>query len=215
MFEIWKPQHGQLMAVGAAAFPGLLVQALDTERMEEADLQHIDQPGIQLVGVDWKTCRASVCRFFQGSFYKGYLQNVIFDRCDLSGCDFRECVLSRVHFQQCKCTGANFADSGLNDVLFDNCILDHSVFTATRAKKLLFQQCRMSEAQMDELTGKDYRYDDCVLTKVNFHRTALKGLDLRSNDIDGILASATELRGATVTPVQASSLARLLGVIIA
>ena len=48
----------------------------------------------------------------------------------------------------------------------------------------------------------------------NFQGTSLAGIDLTTDDIDGLLLMGGELKGAVVTLLQAANLAKLLGVVI-
>ena len=52
------------------------------------------------------------------------------------------------------------------------------------------------------------------MPRADFTGTSLKGIDLTEDEIEGLLVSGPELRGAIVTPLQACDLARLLGLII-
>ena len=58
-------------------------------------------------------------------------------------------------------------------------------------------------------------FDACNLMEAEFYRTSLKGIDLSNSEISGIritnLAN-NELRGSSVSSLQALELARMLGV---
>ena len=78
-----------------------------------------------------------------------------------------------------------------------------------------FEDCKLSQACMAESEMKNVQFARCELTGAEFVGTKLKGMDLRTNEISGIvLGGRGELMGATVSPLQACDLARLLGVTI-
>ena len=45
---------------------------------------------------------------FETSLPAAEFEDVVFDRCDLSNVDFRDAILWRIVFQNCKMTGVNF-----------------------------------------------------------------------------------------------------------
>ena len=58
-------------------------------------------------------------------------------------------------------------------------------------------------------------FENCNLKEAEFYHTPLKGIDFTGSDISGIrvsLMNSSELKGATVTSLQALELARMLGI---
>ena len=64
------------------------------------------------------------------------------------------------------------------------------------------------------MTLKQAEFADCDLTRATIHMTAMKGVDLRTCRLDGLNIGIQDMRGMVVTPLQASELARLLGLVI-
>ena len=54
----------------------------------------------------------------------------------------------------------------------------------------------------------------CAMQRAEIHETAMKGMNVTSCEIDGIMADAASIRGMTVTQEQAVQLAALLGLIV-
>ena len=54
------------------------------------------------------------------------------------------------------------------------------------------------------------------MKRASFFHTSLKGMDLRGNDVEGIIVSEekNELRGAVADIYQAADLAKLMGIVI-
>lgn len=214
--DIILPQleHSRLEEVSADRADGYWEAAAYDERAENARIIGAAAPGAQLPGVDWKHVVFESCRLSGAAMTKSYFSNVSFRKCDLTTVDFRDSTFGRVEFRDCKLIGANFGNCGLNDLLLPGSQADYTVFSFSRFKRVLFKECSLREAQLNEISGKEYGFRDCNLTRANFHRTSLKGVDLSTCEIDGISASEYELKGASVTALQACELAKLLGIVI-
>ena len=149
----------------------------------------------------------------QATLQKSGFVDVIFDKCDLSGCDFTGAVFSRVRFQGCRLTGANFAETVFRDVAFTDCRAPYLNLASAKAQRLLFADCRLTEASFQELKWTA-AFQRCDLTGATFHFAPLKGINLTTSRIDGLRVSLPDLKGTIVNTFQAADLARLLGLVI-
>lgn len=95
------------------------------------------------------------------------------------------------------------------------CQMQYANLALARLKFASFEDCKLPQACLAEAELKNAQFVRCELTEAEFVGTKLKGMDLRTNDLSGIvLGGRGELMGATVSPLQACDLARLLGVTI-
>ena len=60
----------------------------------------------------------------------------------------------------------------------------------------------------------DWTLRDCDMQRAEIHETAMKGMNVTSCEIEGIMADIPSIRGMTVTSEQAVQLAALLGLIV-
>lgn len=81
----------------------------------------------------------------------------------------------------------------------------------------IFNQCFLRGGGLDNCQFTNVEFEHCNLVEAEFHRTSLKGIDLTSSEIAGIRIGSIpggELKGATVTSLQALDIARMLGITI-
>jgi len=184
---------------------------------EEKDIKGLRITGTALNGnfsrmgfskVVFDHCRLSGCDFSNSDFI-----DVVFDSCDLSGCRFREGYFQRVRFEQVKAVGAGFGES-----VFKNLGIKESNFSYCSFAKSKFERASITgelhDASFAECQLKSFEFENADLTRADFFKTPLKGQDLRSCRIDGIIVSdsLSELRGAVVDLYQAAALAAKLGI---
>ena len=67
---------------------------------------------------------------------------------------------------------------------------------------------------MESAILKNIEFTDCDLTRATLFGTPMKGLDLTTCTLDGVLVNLPDLRGMIVTPLQAAELAKLLGLVV-
>ncbi|WP_367925162.1 pentapeptide repeat-containing protein [uncultured Ruthenibacterium sp.] len=183
---------------------------LDGYRFENGNIA-----GWDLEKSEYKGCTFSGCRFTGAHMSKGWIRDVIFERCDLSGVRLVESSLQRVWFLGCKLSGANLAGAVLQDVRFHECTADGIVLAESGLKNVQFENCKLQQASFSSVRKKlSLSLDRCDLRAADFFHTPLKSIDLTSCEIDGIRLEGPELRGAIVTAIQACELAKLLGVVI-
>lgn len=184
---------------------------------EEKDIKGLRITGTALNGdfsrmgfskVIFDHCRLSGCDFSNSDFI-----DVTFESCDLSGCRFREGYFQRVLLSQVKGVGAVFGES-----VFKNLTIKESNLSYASFAKSKFERAKISgelhDVSFAECSLKSFEFENADLTRADFFKTPLKGQDLRSCRIDGIVVSdsLSELRGAVVDLYQAAALAAKLGI---
>lgn len=208
--------------------PGALAQAdaLTTEmRQALRDLDDIE--GVRFVGVSFDdviTWRASFrgCVFERCVFDPAAEVNAFdFLDCAFLGTDFAgmqlaKAAFQRVRFASCRAVGAYFTEAAFRNATFDDCQLAYANFGLSRLSDVSFSACDANHASFGYATFSNVQFSRIKLSGAEFFGAKLKGIDLRTCQIDGIvLADRTELAGATITPLQALDLIHLLGVTVA
>ena len=140
--------------------------------------------------------------------------DVIFRTCDFSGSLLEGGYLSRCEFHACKNVGGSLYRAFLQDVLFSGCNFGYANCNSSKWKNVSIADSSFSNADFGECSLKNLELSNVELVRVNFSHTPLAGIDFTASEIADILASAWELRGAVVSPVQAAELAKLLGVVV-
>lgn len=151
--------------------------------------------------------RLSGCRFDRSDFV-----DVVFSGCGLSGAELSGCSFLRCRFENCKGVGTAFVHSPMRHVAFEGGPFRMANFSETTFKTVRFSGCDLTESVFLQCIPQGLAFDSCKLININFCRTRLAGLDLSSNQLEGILVAGDELRDAVVSPLQAVELARLLGI---
>ena len=172
------------------------------EKLEERLLDNMSFSG----------CRFEGCSFQEADMEKSSFTDCIFVSCDFSNCRFRDGAMIRVALDNCKLTGADFSNGYYHHVTMTDCMCRYwngskgrflARFSGCDFKMGFFGDCRIKGEFMD-----------CNLTGVNFSQTLLKGMDMRTNCIDGIIFTQQEVKAMTVNSLQAVELSRRLGIII-
>ena len=83
-----------------------------------------------------------------------------------------------------------------------------------KAQHVLFSECGMKECSFFRFRWQDWTLRACDMRRAEIHETAMKGMNVTSCGIEGIMADVTSIRGMTVTREQAVQLAALLGLIV-
>lgn len=166
---------------------------------------------INLEGVIFENCTFLHCNFEKASFI-----DVRFKSCDLSNSRLDDCYFSRCEFLSVKGVGADFHESLLKEVRMEECGLSFANFSGTRWESAVWNTCDMQESYLADCRFKKMEWKGLNLKRASFFHTPLKGMDLRGNEIEGIVLSEEkgELRGAVTDLYQAAELARLLGIVI-
>ena len=148
------------------------------------------------------SCLFTNCGFIACNYRKSQFSDVVFKNCDLSNINLSGCGFYRVEFIGCKLTGTNFSES---------------IFSMSKLRNVSFNQCFLRGGGLDNCQFTNVEFEHCNLVEAELHRTSLKGIDLTSSEIAGIRIGSIpggELKGATVTSLQALDIARMLGITI-
>lgn len=125
---------------------------------------------------------------------------------DLSNTAIQQATLRRVEWLHGRAIGLRLSVERLEDVYVEGVRLDYSAIHVERVKGLVvFCNCSFREA---EISGdlSNFVFDECGLVGARFAARIAKGADLKTSRLDdahGLLS----LRGATITPEQALSIA--------
>ena len=142
------------------------------------------------------------------------LIDVRFENCDLSNANLSSSIFHRVEMINCKLLGINLSESTLQNVSFDNCNCRYSSFRFLRCKQVNFKNCLLQNADFEESHFDKVAFSNCNLEGAEMAGTKLKDIDFRDSEIEGIGVRIEDLYGAIVSPMQAVSLSRLLGIIV-
>ncbi len=172
-------------------------------------------PGLELAKTEWRCCAFINCRFPGSALEKAYFADALFLNCDLSNLNLRHSFLRRTAFRDCKLTGADLTESTLEDVSVTGCVARMINLAAGKLKRVRFDHSDLSRGCLSDCKLQaGIELDTCDLTQLECLQTPLKGVDLTTCTLDGLILAGPELRGAVVTALQASDLARYLGLVI-
>ncbi|MBQ7138258.1 MAG: pentapeptide repeat-containing protein, partial [Clostridia bacterium] len=102
----------------------------------------------------------------------------------------------------------------LRGVTLRDCKADYVNLSEIKADRMLLTGCAMPEAAVESANLKNVKFTDCDLTRATLFSTPMKGIDMTTCTLDGILVNLLDLRGMVVTSLQASELAKLLGLVV-
>ena len=150
------------------------------------------------------------------SFTGGNFTDTVFRSCELSNCDFSSSCFCRTEIQAVKGIGANFNEARLFHVKIADSNFSYANFNEVKADHFTALQSDFSEVFLTACRLKNTSVHEVRFDKANFYRTSLKGIDLTTCWISGIITSleAGELKGAVVNMFQAVELAKRFGVIV-
>ena len=165
-------------------------------------------------GLSFEGCAFEGLRFRGGALTGCFFTDVVFHKCDLSNIDFSNSVFHKARFSDCKMVGTSFLEGTLMDTGFYRDKCSCAQLLSARLKRVELVESDFSGAVMQEMKHTYLRLDGCRFIGAELFRTPLAGVDFTTSDIDGIIVSIPDLRGAKVTALQACELARLMGLII-
>ena len=104
----------------------------------------------------------------------------------------------------------------MNDVFITDSNLSFVNLDESKIQNLKVQDSDFSSATLTQCKLKNIVFDNNQLVRTSFFKTPLKGIDLRTCELSGLIVSleCTELKGAVVTMFQAAELSRLMGLVI-
>jgi uncharacterized protein YjbI with pentapeptide repeats len=102
----------------------------------------------------------------------------------------------------------------LRCVTMKGCKADFANLHEAKLDRVDFTDCILTEAALEALNARQLTFDSCDLTRASLFRTPMKGIDMTTCTLDGILVNLPDLRGMIVSPTQAMNLAKLLGLVV-
>jgi uncharacterized protein YjbI with pentapeptide repeats len=136
--------------------------------------------------------------------------DVRFSGCDLAGFVLQEEVnLQNVVFERCRLTGAVFAGARLRDVRFEECALDDANLRMIDAERVSFNECNLTATDLHAARLVTVEMKRCDMRAVDLTKAYLQDADLRGSDLSDV-RGADALRGATIDAGQVIALARSL-----
>ena len=174
----------------------------------------LELEGMSTNGTSFDQAIFRSCLFEDVDFSDASLTDVRFEACRFISCTMERCWLNRCDFAGCSAPGMSFAKGRLTSVFFGDCQLGYADFSETKVQGLVAESTSLEESAWRDVRLKAARFDECDLARAEFVGTSLVGLDLSTCNISGLVVSNTlyELRGCTVSPLQAIELAGHLGV---
>lgn len=166
---------------------------------------------LSLEGVVFENCTFLHCNFEKASFI-----DVRFKNCDFSNSILGDCYFNRCEFLFVKGVGTDFHESLFKETGWQECGLSFANFSGTRWESAVLSGCDLQESYLADCRFKKVDWKGLNLRRASFFHTPLKGMDLRENDVEGIIVSEEkgELRGAVTDLYQAAELAKLMGIVI-
>ncbi|NLN84357.1 MAG: pentapeptide repeat-containing protein [Firmicutes bacterium] len=164
--------------------------------------------------LNMQNCLLQNCTFNQSQTFRSSFMNMRFVATDFSNISWQECRFERVEFVDCRFIGSNLTETLFKHVRFSSCTGELSNFAGAKMEDLIFEACDLNSASFSSSQFKRVDFTQCNLDNAEFLHTSLEKIDLRSCQIEGISLAGPELKGCKVTPLQAVSLAGLLGLIV-
>lgn len=197
----------------------LLDMLEDDEDIEGIRFEGVTFDPLSVHRASFRACAFDKCTFLadeeddDGTIYD--FVDCVFQGCDFAGAQMNKGAFQRVAFRSCRGVGLYLSEATLRSVTFDDCQLGYANFGLSKITAVKMTGCDLSHATFGYAKLDSLQWEKCRLSGAELFGTKLAGMDLRTNEIDGIvLGDRTELVGATVTPLQACGLALLLGVIV-
>lgn len=171
-----------------------------------------------------------------------HFSDIIFTRCDFSGCDmkgnlFRDCVFVNcnlslakfadtefygVVFRDCQLSGIDWTASKLSrrtdkkkskfPVAFERCVLNYSIFVMLNMYCASFVDCVIKEGCFEDANLEMSKFVNTDLMRSTFGNTNLEKADLSSARNYSINACVNNLKKAKFSFPEASTLVYALGV---
>lgn len=193
----------------------LLAQLEEDEDIEAIRFEGVTFEPLPVHRATFRGCVFERCLFLPGDGTIYDFMDCVFKTCDFAGMTFQRGGFRRVAFRDCRGIGMYMSEAAFRSVTADDCQFSYANLGLASLKAVTFTQCDLSHASFGEATFDTVAFTDSRLSGAELYGTSLSGMDLRSDQIDGIiLGDLKELAGAKVSPLQACDLAVLLGVIV-
>jgi uncharacterized protein YjbI with pentapeptide repeats len=207
-------RDGETLVFKRCTFAGLELRDLDLPRvvfehcvLDEATFRDSSLDDLRMIS------GSAVNTDFSGADLAG----ATFTGTDLSRTTFTRALLTDVTFMECRLIGANLTSlRGLTvNLRFQHCNLGLASLKNSPFRGAQFTETDLTESDLGRSDLRDAVFTRCRLRDTDFTRARLTGADLRSSDL-GALTPETplHLRGATISPTQATQICTALGLVV-
>lgn len=156
------------------------------------------------------------CKFEKVTFLnhirRAMFTDVIFENCDFSNIDMRECVFHRVIMNKCRLTGTDLTQGTFDSFLLKNSHAQYANFSSSKMKDSSFIQNVLKDSGFTMCKVNNLELDDCDFSRAEFYDTKLDGLDFSTSDITDITLDINRMKGIILNEEQALACAKLLGI---
>ena len=137
----------------------------------------------ELEDLSYENCTFSTCNFSQSDLSGISFQECVFEDCDFSMAKINATAFRDVSFQSCKLLGLHFDECNpfLLEMSFENCQLNLSSFYKLKLKKISYNNCTLHEVDFMESDLTSATFLNCDLKDAIFEGTNLEKADLRSS----------------------------------
>lgn len=178
--------------------------------------------GMDLYGLSLSGSRFFSVRFIDCAARDADLSDSVFDRCVFTGCDLSGAHLAstrwlKTEILDSKLQGSDLSQSRWKESRIRRCVLAYACLAQSVWQKgCEITRSDLRESILEEMKPGTLRIESSDLSKASVKKTMLAGMDLSTNMLPGISASADfrELRGALVSVDNAIDLSLLLGIIL-
>lgn len=135
--------------ISASRFEGGTLADTDWHRCSLVDVvvDGVDLANARFVESLWRRMRLERCRLTGVVLAGCILEDVTFAGGVLDLTNWRFAQLTRVRFEACTLTGADFLEAHLNDVSFEGCDLSGAQFSQARCRRTRLSGCRLDAVQ--------------------------------------------------------------------
>lgn len=164
--------------------------------------------------IDFDHVHFEKCRFIQCDFSHASFLHVRMDSCDFSNCTFADSYWKECEIHACKANGAVFEHATLRNVSIIDTPCKYMNLSQALLDHCRITDCDLQDSALSQMKLKQTIFDNVDFRHSDFFKTPLKGVDMSSCRIEGILISDTfsELRGMKIDASQAPYIASCLGV---
>jgi uncharacterized protein YjbI with pentapeptide repeats len=159
----------------------------------------------------FENCILKRVSFTRGRLLNFTLKDVRLMECDFANAEASGLKITRVEFLNCRLTGLRAVQAECQHLLISEGDASFSQFRFGVFKTSEFNACKFAEADFQSADLRGAILKGCDLTKVEMQGARLEGADFRGSRVEGLVATAEDLKGAIVDPAQAMIFAELMG----
>lgn len=162
--------------------------------------------------LNFSGCVFERCTLSGWAFKRVGFTDCRFSHCDLSGLKLQNVTLHRVQLEDCRLTGTELMRASVTDTTFQGCAADYLALSECKAQRAVWRGSRLRESLWQDVSLKDAVLDQCDLTSAQFRYTPLANVSLATCTLDALQVDPVDLRGVSVSALQALQLCGLFGI---